>query len=31
MPVEEKIEEQAPPSQIVETVEELPILTVLFI
>ena len=28
MPVEEKIEEQAPPSTIVETVEELPILTV---
>jgi ATP-dependent Lon protease len=28
MPVEEKIEEQTPPSTIVETVEELPILTV---
>jgi len=28
MPVEEKIEEQSPPSTIVETVEELPILTV---
>ena len=28
MPVEEKIEEQAPPTAVVEAIEELPILTV---